>query len=591
MPLRGVLTGTATVNGSRPSGWRGRGDLTLDDARRALARRSAAAQWDAASKRIVADARLAPLALATVNELVPGARLRGTVTGRVRAEGTTRDLRLAAALRSARVAARSTLRGTLALRGKRTRYDLVAVADALDASAFTARAPSTSLTGTIAARGSGLLAGDGERRGAGRSHELALRHLRRRSVAHAAGRRERARPGGHADRAGARCARGRRRHARARGGPGRHAAILRRGRLASPCCARGSARATRAWSPAPAARRHAALVAARADSARRADALRIERLALGLPEGVELAPDTLPPLRRDSLAGSLDRVRHAVRQREAARRERARRRARGSWRAAPPCGRSRPTSPERRAATAARRSASACEPTAWRRAGARSSGSTPRDGGATAPSPATCACARTRSCRTPRSARMRGRRAGRARRAARLAARDVRHARVASRASGNGAARARIGRDRLDRPAQLRRRAAVRVRARAEGQARCRWTWRRSACASRRCCARCSATPTATACSARTAHLSGTRMRPVVDGRATLRDARWLGTRAPDADVTIDYRDRRAALAGGGARQQRAARAVGHRVAAVRPRARRASAGRAGSRGRSRRTS
>ena len=45
-----------------------------------------------------------------------------------------------------------------------------------------------------------------------------------------------------------------------------------------------------------------------------------------------------------------------------------------------------------------------------------------------------------------------------------------------------------------------------------------------------------------------TAHLSGTRMRPVVDGRATLRDARWLGTRAPDANVTLDYSDRRAEL-------------------------------------------
>jgi hypothetical protein len=45
-----------------------------------------------------------------------------------------------------------------------------------------------------------------------------------------------------------------------------------------------------------------------------------------------------------------------------------------------------------------------------------------------------------------------------------------------------------------------------------------------------------------------TAHLSGTRAQPVVEGRATLRDARWLDTRAPDADVALDYRDRRAAL-------------------------------------------
>src|SRR5204863_233093 len=54
---------------------------------------------------------------------------------------------------------------------------------------------------------------------------------------------------------------------------------------------------------APAGRRRVALAAARADSVRRADAVRIERLALGLSEGVELALDTLPSLRRDSLAG------------------------------------------------------------------------------------------------------------------------------------------------------------------------------------------------------------------------------------------------------------------------------------------------
>jgi hypothetical protein len=45
-----------------------------------------------------------------------------------------------------------------------------------------------------------------------------------------------------------------------------------------------------------------------------------------------------------------------------------------------------------------------------------------------------------------------------------------------------------------------------------------------------------------------TAHVSGTRAQPEVDGRLTLRDARWEGTRAPDANVALGYRDRRAAL-------------------------------------------
>ncbi|MEP7002726.1 MAG: hypothetical protein ABI969_19700, partial [bacterium] len=52
-------------------------------------------------------------------------------------------------------------------------------------------------------------------------------------------------------------------------------------------------------------RQGARLRAARADSARRADAVRIEQLALGLPTGVALVWDTLPSIRRDSLAGVL----------------------------------------------------------------------------------------------------------------------------------------------------------------------------------------------------------------------------------------------------------------------------------------------
>jgi hypothetical protein len=46
------------------------------------------------------------------------------------------------------------------------------------------------------------------------------------------------------------------------------------------------------------------------------------------------------------------------------------------------------------------------------------------------------------------------------------------------------------------------------------------------------------------------AHLSGTRATPVVDGRVALRGATWEGTRAPDADLTLAYRNRRAELGG-----------------------------------------
>jgi len=303
VPLRGVLTGTATVDGARSSGWRGRGDLVLDD-RGARSRVIGSGRWDAASKRIVADARLAPLALATVNDLAPAARLRGTVTGRVRAEGTTRDLRLATTLRSTSGGGAIDLRGTVALRGSRTRYDLVAVADAFDARAFTTRVPSTHLTGTLAARGSGFspATANAEVRAdltGSRFDTLAVDRLRTRlAVANGLARVDTltvVASGVRADAAGT------------------LGLVAEREGTLRFAAAVDSLGALRRWLgtsdtgvvAAPAARRRAALAAARTDSVRRADAVRIERLALGLSEGVELAPVTLPPLRRDSLAGSL----------------------------------------------------------------------------------------------------------------------------------------------------------------------------------------------------------------------------------------------------------------------------------------------
>ena len=303
VPVRGTLTGTATVNGSRATGWRGRGDLVLDDGGR-RSRIIGSGQWNAVSERLAADARLAPLSLATMNGFAPSARLRGVVTGRVRAEGTPRDLRFAATLRSSADGGAIDARGTVALRGSRTRYDVVAVTESLDASAFTQRAPSTRLTGTIAARGNGLspataradvradLTGSrydtlqvdrlsarlGVADGVARVDTLTLAAL----------------------------------GARAEAGGSLGLVAGRSGTLRFSAAV-DSLGALRPWLgtrdtgvvAAPAVRRRALLAAARADSLRRADSVRIERLALGLPEGVELALDTLPSLRKDSLAGAL----------------------------------------------------------------------------------------------------------------------------------------------------------------------------------------------------------------------------------------------------------------------------------------------
>ena len=303
VPVRGVLTGTATVSGSPSTGWRGRGDLVLDDGG-ARSRIIGAGEWNAASERLAADARLAPLSLATVDRFAPAARLRGAVTGRVRAEGTTRDLRFAATLRSATGGGAIDARGTVALRGSRTRYDVVTVTEELDASAFTRRAPSTRLTGTIAARGSGISPASARADvradlTGSRYDTLRVERLNARlGVADGVARVDTLSvlAGG----------------ARAEAGGSLGLVAGRSGTLRFVADV-DSLGALRSWLggqdtgvvAAPAARRRALLAAARADSLRRADSVRIERLALGLPEGVELALDTLPSLRRDSLAGSL----------------------------------------------------------------------------------------------------------------------------------------------------------------------------------------------------------------------------------------------------------------------------------------------
>jgi autotransporter translocation and assembly factor TamB len=304
VPLGGVLAGTATVSGGASSGWRVRGDLTHVE-RGARSHVMGAGSYAPAGRHVAIAARLEPLALATLDRLAPSARLRGSVSGRVRAEGTPRDLRFAGALRSASGSGTLDLRGTGALRGRTPRYDVVAVANAFDARSVSARAPSTSLTGSIAARGEGVrpATGSAELRAdlsASRYDTLAVdRLLARVGVGEGVARVDTLRVQARGASASASGTLG---LVEDRAGTLRVAAHVDSLGLLRPWIASTDTGIV----ATPAARRRALLAAARADSVRRADSARIERLALGLPEGVSLALDTLPPLRRDSLAGMLD---------------------------------------------------------------------------------------------------------------------------------------------------------------------------------------------------------------------------------------------------------------------------------------------
>jgi hypothetical protein len=303
VPVGGTLTGDATVNGSTRSGWTVRGDLThVADGN--LSHVTGNGSYRAADKHILADAALHPLSLATVGRFAPSAELRGSVTGRVHAEGTAHDMRVTGALNSTTGGGRVQGRGTVVLNGTRTRYDVSVATDALDAFSFSRRAPRTSLTGTLVARGTGTKPATAN---ATLTADLVKSSYDTFGVDHIKARLSVAAGMAAIDTLDI-AANGARAEAsgtfgivRERTGTLHFAATV--DSLSALRRWLGSTDTTFAGAPAP---RQAQLVArARADSERRADASRIERLALGLPVGERLVVDTLPGIRRDSLAGSL----------------------------------------------------------------------------------------------------------------------------------------------------------------------------------------------------------------------------------------------------------------------------------------------
>jgi hypothetical protein len=197
LPVGGTLRGVATVDGSTASGLAVRGvDLTHAD-RTGTSRLTGAVTWRSRPTRPPAAGRpppsgarrppwapgppaavgrgdravgrrrrgappgrrqphAPPRSLATVGRFAPAAGLRGTVSGPVRVRGALDDLAVDARLAFAGPGGRRG--GTLDVagrvgQGRTLRYDLVATPRDLDAGAITTKAPSTGLTGRIAARG------------------------------------------------------------------------------------------------------------------------------------------------------------------------------------------------------------------------------------------------------------------------------------------------------------------------------------------------------------------------------------------------------------------------------------------------------
>ncbi|MEO8193882.1 MAG: translocation/assembly module TamB domain-containing protein [Gemmatimonadales bacterium] len=160
LPIHGTLTGTATLNGSTTSRMTARGDITHVD-RGAVSRLTGTASFRTTSGAKMAlgwldvDAQLHPLSLVTAGRFFPGAGLRGSATGPLRLTGTMRDMMVRADLAFSD-GGELGLTGRLDLASREKGYNVDMTARLFNANAILAKAPTTSMTGTVSANGRGL---------------------------------------------------------------------------------------------------------------------------------------------------------------------------------------------------------------------------------------------------------------------------------------------------------------------------------------------------------------------------------------------------------------------------------------------------
>ena len=154
-PLAGTLSGTMTLNGSSRAIMTAVGDVTHVD-RGALSRATgrfsyrsgAVGYWDV-------DARMHPLALATLGRFMPTVGLRGVASGPLKARGNTNNLAINTQLTFAD-GGYLDLRGTMDLYSRETGYNLTFNTRAFNANYVIAKLPQTRLTAVGSWRGRGF---------------------------------------------------------------------------------------------------------------------------------------------------------------------------------------------------------------------------------------------------------------------------------------------------------------------------------------------------------------------------------------------------------------------------------------------------
>jgi len=154
LPIGGVMTGSATVNGSTATqlavvggvDLRDRGTQSVVDGKATV--RMGAAQW------LDVDATVRPVSLVEIGRFVPSAGLQGSATGPIRLNGPMRDLRVRADLTLPDGGTFAT-RGTVDLVSRDKGYNLSASLVTLNLRTIDSKAPVTSLTAQVAVHGRG----------------------------------------------------------------------------------------------------------------------------------------------------------------------------------------------------------------------------------------------------------------------------------------------------------------------------------------------------------------------------------------------------------------------------------------------------
>ncbi|HMC57539.1 MAG TPA: hypothetical protein VKH19_20320, partial [Gemmatimonadaceae bacterium] len=153
--IGGTITGTVNLNGSTRTALAVAGDVEHRDRGGVSNLAGSAGIRLAGVPSFNVDVRARPLSLAEVGLLAPAIGLRGSASGPIKLRGTLGDMRISTALQ---LSSGGWVRadGRVDLAGPTKSYDLISEMQVVNLNSVVAKAPQTSLTGKLTAKGSGF---------------------------------------------------------------------------------------------------------------------------------------------------------------------------------------------------------------------------------------------------------------------------------------------------------------------------------------------------------------------------------------------------------------------------------------------------